>query len=89
MAKYFLEIYTRPTCSDCQDLKAFLNDHGISYQSHEVAKDNNKEKELISITGNRIVPALIFKRQGLFKETKLLIGFAPNRQEIKRLLGVA
>ncbi|WP_042144335.1 hypothetical protein [Paucisalibacillus sp. EB02] len=24
MAKYHLEIYTRPTCSDCKDLKKFL-----------------------------------------------------------------
>lgn len=91
MAKYHLEIYTRPTCSDCQDLKQFLKDHRIPHKQYDLAKQPLKEKDLIKITGNRIVPGLVFSHSsllGLVKKSKSMIGFERNKDEIKKLLNV-
>lgn len=91
MAKYQLEIYTRPTCSDCQDLKKFLESHQIPHKQYDLAKQPDKEKDLIRITGNRIVPGLVFSQPsflGLMKKPKSMIGFERNKDEIKKLLNV-
>ncbi|GIO27373.1 glutaredoxin family protein [Ornithinibacillus bavariensis] len=91
MKDYRLEVYTRPTCSDCQDLKEFLKRHDIPHKEYDLAKDPAKEKELIKITGNRIVPALVFSQSSLFglmRKTKSMIGFETNKDEIKKLLKV-
>lgn len=46
MTEYHLEIYTRPTCSDCQNLKNFLEEHQIPHKQYDLAKQPEKEKEL-------------------------------------------
>lgn len=85
MAKYELEIYTRPTCSDCQNLKHYLTTNGIPFQSHDVESNPEQEKELVTLTGNRIVPAIVFKRSGLLKKQEVFTGFEPNRAQIEEL----
>uniref|UniRef100_UPI00190DABD6 glutaredoxin family protein n=1 Tax=Virgibacillus salexigens TaxID=61016 RepID=UPI00190DABD6 len=62
MKNFHLEVYTRPTCSDCQDLKKFLQVHHIPHIEYDLAKQPLKEKDLIKITGNRIVPGLVFSK---------------------------
>ncbi|MDM8102277.1 MULTISPECIES: glutaredoxin family protein [Oceanobacillus] len=92
MAAYHLEIYTRPTCSDCQDLKNFLEEHQIQHKQYDLAKQPEKEKELKKITGNRIVPGIVFSRSsmlGLRKKAKSMTGFEQNKEEIKKLLEVS
>ncbi|MDY0406290.1 glutaredoxin domain-containing protein [Virgibacillus sp. 179-BFC.A HS] len=88
MKNYRLEVYTRPTCSDCQDLKEFLHSHHIHHKEYDLAKQPAKEKELIKITGSRVVPALVFSRSSLLRKPKSLIGFERNKDEIKKLLKV-
>lgn len=44
MAAYHLEIYTRPTCSDCQDLKNFLEEHQIQHKQYDLAKQPEKRE---------------------------------------------
>lgn len=91
MAKYHLEIYTRPTCSDCQDLKKFLEEHHIPYKQYDLEKQPEKEKELKNRTGNRIVPGIVFSQSsiwGLRKKVKSMTGFEQNKTEIKELLAV-
>ncbi|WP_339227424.1 glutaredoxin family protein [Oceanobacillus sp. FSL K6-2867] len=86
-----LEIYTRPTCSDCQDLKKFLQSNYIPFKEYNLAKQPSKEKDLIKITGNRIVPTLVFTKPsffGLMRKPKSLIGFERNKDEIKKLLKI-
>lgn len=85
MNKYSLEIYTRPTCGDCQELKRYLKEHNLPYKGNDVEKESNKEKELLKITGNRIVPALVFRKKGLFKKEKVFTGFEVNREDIEEL----
>lgn len=86
MKKYFLEIYTRPLCSDCQDLKKYLKDNQISFQLHNVQDNPKIEEELKQLTGSRIVPAIVFKKKGLFGQSKVFVGFDANRTEIETLL---
>lgn len=84
-----LELYTRPTCSDCQAAKEYLADHDIAYVHKNVGEDDTLEKELIEIAGSRIVPSFVFYKKGLLgkkKFVKNLIGFENNREEIKELL---
>ncbi len=86
-----LELYTRPTCSDCQDAKAFLTKHGISYTEYDLSEQPDKENKLIKVSGARIVPAFVFKDKspvGFLRKPTVLIGFAQNYDEIIDLLAL-
>lgn len=85
-----LELYTRPTCSDCQDAKAFLAKHETSYIEYDLSEQPDKEKKLIKVSGARIVPAFVFKDKSpvrFLRKPTVLIGFAQNYDEIIELLG--
>lgn len=84
-----LELYTRPTCSDCQEAKKYLAEKDISYRDIDVSKDPSVEEDLKKISGTRIVPSFAFYKKGFFGKKKLLknfIGFEINKEEIKGLL---
>ncbi len=83
-----LVLYTRPTCSDCQDAKAYLAEHNIPYEHKDVGADPSLEEDMKSISGAKIVPVFAFYKKGLFgkKLTHHFIGFERNRQEIVDLL---
>lgn len=86
-----LELYTRPTCSDCQAGKAFLAEHDIDYVSHDLSEHPEREKDLRKLTGTRMVPTFVFKDKSLrgrLSKPKVLIGFENNLAEIKRILQV-
>lgn len=85
------ELYTRPTCSDCQEAKTFLAEHNIPYIGYDLSVEPEKEKELIKVSGSRVVPAFVFKEKsflGLRTKPKVLIGFERNEEEIKKLLAM-
>ncbi|WP_077303217.1 glutaredoxin family protein [Virgibacillus pantothenticus] len=87
--KLELELYTRPTCSDCQDAKKHLTSNRIHFADKDVSKNPSLEEELKKISGNRIVPMFAFYKKGLFGNRKLVkhfIGFENNRDEIVRIL---
>jgi len=87
--KLELELYTRPTCSDCQDAKKYLTSNRIHFADKDVSKDLSLEKEMKKISGNRIVPMFAFYKKGLFGKRKLIkhfIGFENNRNEILNML---
>jgi len=89
MEKVQLELYTRPTCSDCQAGKAFLAKHDIAYIDHDLSKQPEKEKDLRKLTGTRMVPTFVFKEKsllGLLSKPKVMIGFENNLDEIKKNL---
>ncbi|MDQ0272174.1 glutaredoxin family protein [Cytobacillus purgationiresistens] len=91
MGKFQLELYTRPTCSDCQAGKEFLYKNDISYIDYDLTKHQSKEDELIKITGTRIVPAFVFKNKSLLgwmNKPKVLIGFEQNIDEIRKILNI-
>jgi len=89
MERMQLELYTRPTCSDCQEGKTFLAEQRIPYINHDLSKYPEKEKDLRKLTGTRIVPAFIFKEKSLrswLSKPTVLIGFENNIDEIKKIL---
>ncbi|MFG6116922.1 glutaredoxin family protein [Halobacillus sp. MO56] len=84
-----LELYTRPTCSDCQEAKEYLASKSIAYQHKDVGEHPSFEEEMRQISGNRIVPLFAFYKKGLFGNKKLVknfIGFENNKAEIQSLL---
>lgn len=84
-----LEVYTRPTCSDCQDAKKYFAQHQIKYVHKDVGENAEWEKELKEISGTRIVPMFAFYKKGLFGRKKLVknfIGFDINKKEILELI---
>ncbi|MGB6779564.1 glutaredoxin family protein [Planococcus sp. 11815] len=83
-----LVLYTRLTCSDCQDAKAYLAEHNIPYEHKDVGADPSLEQDMKNISGAKIVPVFAFYKKGLFgkKLTHHFIGFERNRQEIVDLL---
>ncbi|MDY0407185.1 glutaredoxin family protein [Virgibacillus sp. 179-BFC.A HS] len=87
--KLELELYTRPTCSDCQAAKKYIAIEGIQYANKDVSKNPSLEEDLKKISGNRIVPMFAFYKRGLFGKKKLVkhfIGFENNKREIMSLL---
>lgn len=44
-----LELYTRPTCSDCQESKRYLNSQEISYSHKDVSQNLDLEEEMKKI----------------------------------------
>ena len=88
-AKLELELYTRPTWSDCQDAKKYLAARNIVYVNKDVGADSTLEKEMKQISGNRVVPLFVFYKKGLFgkrKQVKHFTGFQENKSEIVALL---
>ena len=45
-----LELYTRPTCSDCQESKRYLNSQEISYSHKDVSQNLDLEEEMKKIS---------------------------------------
>lgn len=91
MSKYELEIYTRPTCSDCQDLKQFLERYQVPHKQYNLEEVPQKEAELIKRTGNRIVPGIVFSEPtllGLKRKYNSMTGFEMNKETIKTLLDI-
>lgn len=91
MANFQLEIYTRPTCSDCHDLKKFLSKYQIPHKQYDIEEQPVKEKEMKKLTGNRIVPGIVFSEPSVLrlrKKTKSMTGFEQNKEEIKKILKV-
>ncbi|MCA1055708.1 glutaredoxin family protein [Rossellomorea aquimaris] len=85
-----LELYTRPSCSDCQAAKEYLAEENIDYIDKNVGEDQSFEEEMKELSGSRIVPFFAFYKKGLLgrkRPVKNLIGFEVNRKEIEQLVG--
>lgn len=80
-----LELYTRPTCSDCQESKRYLNSQEISYSHKDVSQNLDLEEEMKKISGNRIVPLFVFYKKNFWGKKKLFkyyVGFENNKKDI-------
>ncbi len=89
MENYTLELYTRPTCSDCQDAKAYLEKHQIPYEGIDLSVHPEKEADLQKVSGARVVPAFVFRPVSMlwkWKKPSVYIGFERNMEAIKQKL---
>ncbi|WP_366249555.1 glutaredoxin family protein [Terribacillus aidingensis] len=86
---YNLTLYTHPWCSDCQESKKILNKSGIPYTEHNLNEDPGKEAKLKKLTGSRVVPGWVFRKNtllGKIQKPKVYTGYERNRTEINTLL---
>lgn len=54
-------IYTTPTCVFCKNVKAYLDDKGIAYESVDVLANADKAQEMIDKSGQMGVPVTDYK----------------------------
>ncbi|MFS0559439.1 glutaredoxin family protein [Terribacillus sp. 179-K 1B1 HS] len=86
---YNLTLYTHPWCSDCKDSKEALNKAGIPYTEYNLSEEPEKEAELKKLTGSRVVPGWVFRKNSLLgkmQKPKVYTGYEQNRTEIDALL---
>ncbi|TFD94506.1 glutaredoxin family protein [Jeotgalibacillus sp. R-1-5s-1] len=83
-----LTLYTRPTCSDCQQAKKYLKEESIPYTEIDLSNQPDKEGELRAVTGTGIVPAFVFSKQlffGIKVKRDVYIGFERNEAAVRKL----
>ncbi len=52
-------VYSAELCGDCQQLKAFMDAHGIAYEVRDIKKTPAYARELEETTGKQGVPYLL------------------------------
>jgi glutaredoxin 3 len=74
-----IDIYSTPTCPFCRTLKGFLDEKKIAYTDHDVATDEAKREEMMSLSGSMSVPVVIFDKGKENQEVQ--IGFVQSAVE--------
>lgn len=73
-------MYTTPTCSFCDKMKAYLRKLGFPFQDIDVSKDSKAADELMQKTGQTGVPQTFINGQHI-------VGF--DQKKIDKLLGIS
>lgn len=79
MSDIAVEIYSTPTCPECNAAKEFLSQHDIPYEVHDIENEPDQIEKLRELTGKNIVPTI---KVG----DEIYIGFMNNREQIEKLL---
>jgi len=74
-----VKIYSQPTCTDCNNVKAYLDKKGIPYEDINVSKNKKALEEMAHRYGIRITPVVIIG-------DRVMVGF--NAAKIDRLLSL-
>ncbi|MFH1505465.1 MAG: glutaredoxin domain-containing protein [archaeon] len=72
-------VYSIPMCYECSQLKDWLKEHNVEFETIDVAVDQAARKEVIEVSGQRTVPVtkvddeiiIGFEREALKKALKL------------------
>ncbi len=72
-------VYSTPTCSWCNTLKAYLKKNGIRFRDIDVSKDQKAAEAMVARSGQQGVPQTDISGE-------IIIGFDKNR--INTLLGI-
>ena len=72
-------IYSTPTCTFCQQAKAFFDENDVSYEEHNVAEDVEKRQEMMERSGQMGVPVIIIGDD-------IIVGFDEGR--VRSALGM-
>ena len=76
-----VEIYTSPSCHFCKELKAFLDEKGITYTEYDVLAHPEKAEELVNRSEQTGVPVMFID------DTEMVVGF--EKEKIESLLGLS
>lgn len=49
-------IYTTPTCTYCNAVKAYFQQHDIDYEEFDISQDMNQAQKIVEVTGQTGVP---------------------------------
>lgn len=77
MAK--IKIYSTPSCVYCKMAKEFFEKHGVAYEEHNVAANQEALKEMIDKSHQMGVPVIDVDGQ-------VFVGF--NRSGLEKALGI-
>ena len=72
-----MKLYTSPSCSHCQALKAYLKNKGIDFTEIDITIDQDSFSKAVTKSGRMEVPLIEYK-------DKYLAGF--NVKELEELL---
>lgn len=73
-------VYSTPTCPYCNQLKAFLDKKGVSYEKKDVAADTAARDEMVQKSGQLGVPVSDI-------DGTIVVGF--DQAKISELLGLS
>ncbi|WP_440118712.1 glutaredoxin family protein [Paenibacillus sp. QZ-Y1] len=74
-----IQIYSIPTCSDCNYAKRYFNEHELPYTDYNCEEDAKYAEEVRNLTGKQVVPTIVIG-------DKVFVGFAENLTEISELV---
>ena len=77
MAK--IKIYSTPSCVYCKMAREFFDKHGVEYEDHDVAVNEEALKEMINKSHQMGVPVIDVDGQ-------IFVGF--NRSGLEKALGI-
>ncbi len=72
-------VYSTPSCSYCNQLKTYLEQHNVKYRNIDVSKNQKAAEEMVKRSGQQGVPQTNINDQ-------MIIGF--DRLKINRLLNI-
>ncbi|MGC5771316.1 glutaredoxin family protein [Paenibacillus pabuli] len=74
-----IQIYSIPTCSDCNYAKRYFKEHELPYTDYNCEEDAKYAEEVRKLTGKQVVPTIVIG-------DKVFVGFAENLSEISELV---
>ena len=72
-------VYSTPTCSWCNTLKAYLRNHSVKFTEIDVSRDEQAAKDMVARSGQQGVPQSLIDGQ-------VVVGF--DQKRIDSLLGI-
>jgi alkyl hydroperoxide reductase subunit F len=73
-------VYSTQDCQYCRMVKAFLDKHGVPYESIDVGEDQAAAEKMIRLSGQRGVPVIVV-------DDEVIVGF--DSQRLNELFGTA
>jgi alkyl hydroperoxide reductase subunit F len=73
-------VYSTQFCQYCRMAKAFLDKHGVPYESIDVGSDSNAAEKMVALSGQRGVPVIVV-------DDEVIVGF--DSQRLNELFGEA
>ena len=53
-----IRLYTNPSCPWCRKAVAWLDSHGVKYETLDVIADSKAMTEMVNLSGQRLAPVI-------------------------------
>lgn len=78
-------MFTTPTCGYCKMVKAYFNEHGVTYSEKDVSVDTTAADEMIEKSHQMGVPVILVSDEDGSNE-QIIIGF--DQEKLAAVLGI-